>query len=45
MDIPMDIPLVGVSDPLLYCSRVRHVYNPNCNVKGIGRPHLNVTSN
>ena len=37
--------LVGVWYPLLYCSIVRPSCNPNCNVKDIGRPHLNVIDN
>jgi hypothetical protein len=42
---PNGCALVGVSDPLLYCTRVRPACNPNCNIKGTGRSHLNVIGN
>jgi hypothetical protein len=35
---------VSVSDPFL-CSRVKPTCNPNYDVKGIGRPYLNMTNN
>ena len=42
---PIGWALVGVWDPLLYCSRVILTCNPNYHGKGIGWPHLNVKYN